>query len=296
MQAHAIDHIGIVGPNLDQLTRNFSRLGFTVAPRCELISVGPDGQSSPMGQSNCHLIFDNAYVELTAVEGDITGHHLADEIARYFGLHILVLLSENAESDRESLVRRGITAGAVAGAGRDIRYPGKSGAARFRWFRVPHEEAPDAFVCFVEHLNRELVFDPALNSHANGARSFHGVRICVADPAESADRLAHIFGCEAEQSHGEPVFRLPVGEIALHSRDFLMNEFPGLEPPPLPWVAGFSVVVADLTDCRRVLTDAGVNFTDSDQRIWVAPSESGGTLVEFVPHPSRTSIQRMVGT
>ncbi len=287
MRAHAIDHIGIVGAKLDQLVRDFSRLGFTVAPRCELVAIGTDGSEKLLGQSNCHLIFDNAYVELTAVEGEISGHHLAAEIARYYGLHILVLLSESADDDRADLLRRGFEIGDVAGAGRDIRYPGKSGQARFRWFRVPHERAPEAFFCFVEHLNRGLVFDPTLNSHANGARSFHGVRICVEDPAASAARLADVIGAEPDWIDGEPVFRLPVGEVALQSRESLQNVFPGLDPLPAPWVAGFSVEIEDLAECRSFMSDAGVGYSDDGQRIWILPQETGGTLVEFVQSSHR---------
>lgn len=282
MQVHAIDHIGVVGAKLDHLVRDFSRLGFTVAPRCELVAFDADGQEQLLGQSNCHLIFDNAYVELTAVEGDVSSHHLAAEIARYYGLHIVVLLSENADDDRAELTRRGFEIGDVADAGRDVRYPGKSGAARFRWFRVPHGRAPDAFFCFVEHLNRDLVFDPTLNSHANGARSFHGVRICVEDTGASAARLADVVGTEPEWNEGGPVFQLPVGEIALQSRKSLMAMFPGLDPKPAPWVAGFSVIAEDRDHCRSYLSEAGVRFLDDGRRTWVPPSETGGTLVEFV--------------
>lgn len=287
MRAHAIDHIGIVGAKLEQLVQDFSRLGFTVAPRCELVAIGADGSEKLLGQSNCHLIFDNAYVELTAVEGDTSGHHLAAEIARYYGLHILVLLSESAEDDRADLLRRGLEIGDVAGAGRDVRYPGKSGAARFRWFRVPHERASEAFFCFVEHLNRDLVFDATLNSHANGARSFCGVRICVDNPTASAARLVDVIGTDPDWIDGEPVFRLPVGEIALHRRENLLNVFPGLEPLPAPWVAGFSVLVENLSDCRNFLSGAGVGFSDDGQRLWVLPQETAGTLVEFVQSSHR---------
>lgn len=287
MRIPAIDHIGVVGAKLDHLVQDFARLGFTVAPRCELVAIDADGQENLLGQSNSHLIFDNAYVELTAVEGDVKNHHLAAEIARYYGLHILVLLSENADQDRAELIRRGFEIGDIANAGRDVRYPGNTGAARFRWFRVPKERVPEAFVCFVEHLNRDLVFDCGLNTHANGARSFCGVRICVADLEASAARLAAVLGTEPESRGEQLVFHLPVGEITLQSSESLLAIFPDVDPKPVPWVAGFSVITEDLADTRRHLSGAGVSFSDEKFRIWVGPEETGGTLVEFVERAGR---------
>ncbi len=278
-----IDHIGVVGPDLSALEAAFRHCGFTVAPRCELVSVAGDGTATPLGQVNSHLVFGSNYVELTAVEGDIAGHHLEHAIARYFGLHILVLSADNADRSARDVAARGFSQAAVALAGRDVDYPGGAGSARFRWFAVPQAEFPEAFVCFVEQVTPELVFDATLNDHANGARNLAGICICSQTPAESAAKLARMTGTTVEGGSDEATVGLAGGYVLFVSPQALERRYPGVRPPALPWCAGFAVDSNDLDATERDLKARGIVFHRRPERLWLEPSQCGGAIVEFRP-------------
>ena len=277
-----IDHIGIVGRDLAGLESRFHSLGFLVAPRCELVALEENGVAKPMNQHNSHLVFGSTYVELTAVSGDLRGHHLEQSLSRHFGFHIFALLAGDADLEHERMGGLGVAAGAVAVAGRTINYPSGSGMARFRWFRVPDKDAPEAFFCFVEHLTADLVFDSLLNDHPNGAYELHTMTICVEDPQSSATRLSRICGAQiVKTDHG---FELTMrqGTIRIVGPGRGQSEYGNSPMPALPFALGFSVLVGELAHTRTLLEAAHLSFRESDGSLSVEPDEAGQPVVSFV--------------
>ncbi|MCB1362900.1 MAG: VOC family protein [Rhodobacteraceae bacterium] len=282
-----LDHIGIVGPDLDALEAAFGRLGFRVAPRCELVALDENGGATPMGQVNSHLVFGDSYVELTAVRGDRSAHHLRDAIARYWGLHIVVLRTADADAQQARLKRGGSLAPAPALAGRHVSYPGGSGLARFRWFRIPEAEFPEAFLCEVEHLDRDLVFDPALNDHPNGACGLASLSLCCERPQETARRLGDIVGSQARPGDGEWIVDAGAVQVRMLDAAGLAARFPGVTAPGLPWLAAFAVHSRDPGQSAAFLDAAGIAATSGEDRIWASPDRAGGVIVEFLGANSR---------
>ena len=282
-----LDHIGIVGEDLSAMEAAYARLGFTVAPRCELVALAEDWSSRPLGQVNSHLMFDRTYVELTAVEGDLETHHLRDAIARYFGFHIVVLTADDAEATRRNVIAAGIEAPETALAGREVRYPGGHGMAGFRWFRVPDADVPDAFLCYVEQLTPELVFDASLNSHPNGARELAEITFCVADPAAAAGRFVRAtgFADATADAGGACTVNLAIGRARFVDPVGLEQAFPGVTPPALPWAAAFTVTCPDFDAPRRFFADSGLPVRENEGGLWIGPDAACGVIVEFRPGP-----------
>lgn len=280
--ASVLDHIGIVGPDLAALEADFARLGFLVAPRCELVALDAAGAATPLGQHNSHLVFDDTYVELTAVHGDLSAHHLRDAIARYWGLHIIVMRTQDASAEQARLARQGSAVPPPALAARHVAYPGGAGLARFRWFRVPETEFPEAFLCAVEHLDPGLVFDAQLNAHPNGAHALHSVTVMTDRPEAAAKRLAAIVEA-APQTVGNGI-RVPASPpcIEFMNAKALADRFGGISPPAPPWLAAFSVTCRDLDRAGRYLRDGGVGLHQAADRIWTPPEAGGGVIVEFI--------------
>ena len=278
-----LDHIGIVGADLSAMETAYARLGFTVAPRCELVALAEDGGATPLGQVNSHLVFGRTYVELTAVEGDLETHHLRDAIARYFGFHIVVLTADDVEAARRRIITGGIEAPPTALAGREVRYPGGGGMAGFRWFRVPDADLPDAFVCYVEQLTSDLVFDASLNDHPNGARDVRDIFLCVDDPADAAARFAKASGAPVTAAPDGPRVDLAVGRARFLDTEALFREFPGVAPPALPWAAGFTVSCPDFAATRRFFRNSDLPWHDGGDRLWIEPDFACGTIVAFAP-------------
>jgi len=278
-----LDHIGIVGADLEAMERAYARLGFTVAPRCELVALAGDGSATPLGQVNSHLLFGRTYVELTAVEGDLETHHLRDAIARYYGFHIVVLTAEDADAARSRLIANGLEAPPTALAGREVRYPGGRGMAGFRWFRVPDADLPDVFVCYVEQLTPDLVFDASLNDHPNGARELQEILICADDPAAAAARFARASGAAVATAPGGPRVELAVGRARFLGTEALRREFPDIAPPALPWAAGFTMSCPDIAATRRFLRNSDLSWHDGGDRMWIGPDDACGAVVAFAP-------------
>lgn len=278
----SIDHIGVVGRDLSELEDWYGQIGFRVAPRCELVSLSDQGEPRPMNQHNSHLVFSRSYVELTAVTGELAGHHLEQSLRRYYGLHILVMLSDHAELDYAKLVDAGFHPSQPGVAGRTIDYPSASGMGRFRWFRIPESEVPESYLCFVQHLTPELVFDPALTDHPNGAAQLIGLSICVDDPERSAERLASIGGETLHEVPNGIVVRFRHGEIRLMNSRQVQDRFGDLEMPARPFAAAFSVSVDDLSKPVGFLESAGVKHANEGNRAWVLPPEPFQPVVEFV--------------
>ena len=277
-----IDHIGIVADDLSELEARCEAMGFRVAPRCELLAIMEDRSARPLNQHNSHLVFGKTYVELTAVTGDLAGHHLEQALGRYFGFHIIAMLAENADREHERLAGAGYPTDNVAVAGRSIEYPSGHGMGRFRWFRIPDKDAPEAFFCYVEHRTPDLVFDPLLNDHPNGAHELHEVVICTGNPEESAERVSRICGSWASQTDAGLVLVMRQAAIRLVGPEQGQREYGDLPMPTLPFAIGFSVQTQDLQRTTRFFeaTDLAVRW--NLDALYVEPARTGQPVIGFV--------------
>lgn len=281
--ATGIDHVGIVADDLDALEATFAGLGFAVAPRCALLRPAGEG-FEPMDQLNHHLLLENGYIELTAMSRRSESHHLAPLIDRYPGLHILALATVSAEASRRALASRGLAPGEVSGAAREITYPGARGTARFKWFRVPEADAPEAFVCYCEHLTPELVKRRDLAVHANGVRRLAGMTLCVDDLDAAAGRYARLLGAVPRRGEGTAVFELAPGRLELTDRRALARRFPGAGPPVLPWAAALTLEVADFGETAGFLRRAGIDLADTGiGAAWIPAAAAAGVILELAP-------------
>ena len=277
-----IDHIGIVADDLSELETRCEAMGFRVAPRCQLVAIMEDGSARSLNQHNSHLVFGKTYVELTAVTGDLEGHHLEQALGRYFGFHIIAMLAENADREHERLAGAGYPTDNVAIAGRSIEYPSGSGMGRFRWFRVPDKDAPEAFFCYVEHMTPELVFDPLLNEHPNGAHELHEVVICTGNPEESAERLARICGSLATETDGGLVVAMHQAAIRLVGPEQGQLEYGDMPMPALPFAIGFRVQTRDLQRTTRFFEATDLAVRRNRDALYVEPARTGQPVIGFV--------------
>jgi len=260
-----VDHVGILREAIAPLKRDWEALGFRVVGPEELIGIDAAGEPRGLGQFSAHVMFEQDYIELTAVERPSPDHHLARFLGRGGGLRLVILAAADIESRRAALQARGLAPGPVSEAARDIRY-GAGGTARFRWFPVAAEACPDVLMACVHHETPEIVFQPAVAQHPNTATGI--------------TRLLYT---------GE---RLPDGYAALAA-----NEGVALEARPLaamtvlfgdsldgcPPFAGLAVAVRDPQAAAAVLTANAVPFRRGPEGLAVAPDRAGGVGVVFEP-------------
>ena len=62
-----VDHIGILGADIDALVDEFRGLGFSIVGPAELTAIDADGTQRGLGQHSAHIMFADTYIELTSV-------------------------------------------------------------------------------------------------------------------------------------------------------------------------------------------------------------------------------------
>ena len=192
----SLDHLGLVGSSIGPLRQAWLDRGFCVTEPEALMALDPrTGQRVPLGQQSCHIIFEQGYIELTAVDTVTPEHHLYRGIRhpRTHGdvlLAIIAMGTEDIEGVHAQLAEAGLPVGTLAQASRPIHYGTRRGDALFRWFMLSAASTPEALVCFVRNERPELIFQPEVQQHPNGARALESVILCSNEPEVTAARYA----------------------------------------------------------------------------------------------------------
>lgn len=271
-----LDHTGLAVRDLEAARALFASLGFRLTPRELLTRPGPDGKPVSTGAENHVFMLSRGYQELIAVTDPAAGHMLVPRIARYWGLHIVIVATDDADGDRQRLADGGVPVSPCTTWSREV--PGK-GEARFRFFLVGDAQAPECMLGIVQHLTPEILRPPELLMHANGATALNGCVLHVAAREEARARYARIFGDLHEARAGDEV-RFPDGTwLRLADRALLQSTFPGADVPEAPAVAAIEFAVRN----PRFIEASGVPLTRDAGGCWLAPRDAFGAVIRFVP-------------
>jgi hypothetical protein len=195
----ALDHVGYVGADMGALRATMQRLGFACTdPRPLLREAADGGAPQSLQQESCHVVFGAGYLELSAVLTDDPRHHLGAYRARGTGLHILALGSDDVDARQARCRAVGIAVTAASNAARRIDYGTRHGEARFRWFMLEPHAAPDGLVCVVRNETPELVFQPAVQQHDNGAVALVEMALQVDDLQAAARRYGALLDVDVD--------------------------------------------------------------------------------------------------
>jgi catechol 2,3-dioxygenase-like lactoylglutathione lyase family enzyme len=267
-----LDHTGLAVRDLDAARDTFKALGFTLTPREVLTRPGPDGRPVSTGADNHVFMLERGYQELITITDPGAGHMLLPRLARYWGLHIVILESDDAEADRAAMAGRGIPVSACATWGREV--PGR-GEARFRFFVVAGNEAPECMLGIVQHLTPEKLRTPELLAHRNGAKALVGCTLHVSDLGEASRRYARILNLPAADT-----FDLGRGTwLKLADDAGLVRRYPGAGLPAAPSVAAVEFAVGDI----GVIDASGVPLVREGGSRRIAPSHALGAVIRFIP-------------
>ncbi len=282
MTPRLLDHVGLVGDALAPLRAAWTRLGFAPTEPRPLLGRGATGEPVPLGQSSCHAVFDGGYVELTAVDAGTERHHLDPWRRHGAGLWIVAFGAADVAAARARCAAAGLAVTPAMDAARAIDYGARHGEARFRWFMLDAAASPEALLCVVEHRTPELVFQPEVRRHPNGARALRGLQIVVADPAAAAERYERLLGCAARDEGGARVLSLGCETLELLTPAGFAARF-GRPAPAHPGPAALQVEVADLPACGALLAAAGVDVARSPRGgLLVGPADAGQVVLEFL--------------
>jgi hypothetical protein len=220
--AIGLDHVGIVGADLDALARAFSGLGFHLTPYA--------AHASGRTANRCAMLRDGGYLELMATVPGQSSATLDRFLARGAGAHVLALEVADEAAARDRLRRAGI-ASEVSTTGRDADQHG----AKARFAVVMPSDLPEGRVLLIRHLTRDLLWRPDTVDHPNRAVALTEAVYASDAPAETMTRLCRLAGRPAEP---DPLggYRIPLarGCVRILPRAAAAALFPGAAGvPPL---------------------------------------------------------------
>jgi catechol 2,3-dioxygenase-like lactoylglutathione lyase family enzyme len=265
-----IDHVMIAVRDLADAHRKLSRLGFTLSPR---------GEHSRLATANHTAMFSAGnYLELLTLRAPQPANRaFALPPGLHEGATALALRTSDPKSLRDALRAEGFETAEPIEFSRAV----DDDLARFT--TVALSPRPDlgltVFACC--HHTPELVWRPALLSHANGAMGLRRIGFVSAAHEIQAAAYGRLLG--APPVHTAWGFSLSVGSVTLEFRQALA---PAAQKPPPP-IATLGFAVASVPGLERYLFGAGVPFTADGAMRRVAASHAAGCDYTFEPAERR---------
>ncbi len=282
-----IDHLVLCVRDLEAARRFYARLGFTTTPPAV----------HPFGTGNSLVQLQGNFIELLSVvapekipamaPGTFSfGAFNQDFLARREGMSMLVFQSDDARRDQREFAEKGLTTYAPFDFSRSATLPdGGTVTVGFSLAFVTDPRMPEAafFVC--QQHAPEHFWKPDYQQHANGAHAVDEVLMVAEAPASYAGLFESLQGPQnVSGAEGELSVTTALGRITLLDPTAFAARFPdvaNLGAPATPRFAGYRIKVADLGRSRTLFRQAGIEFRDEDDRIWIPSPEAFGISIEF---------------
>ena len=276
----SLDHVGFMVRDLDAGEARWRKLGFTLAPRSPQMGATPDcAVMAPWATSNHCAMFARGYLELIGITDPARHNPWTAFLDRFEGIHITAFRCADAESAYAGLARRAEGFDPPLQRRRDAPYGDGVREFRFRNIFSQDDRYPEGRFIVIEHQTPEVIWQPALMTHPNGAVAFEEVVFCADPAAPTARRIEAITGAKASGGTIELPGR---GRATILDPAEYCARFDGAAPPVLPCAAAVVVAVDDLAKPRTCLAEAGIApMMSSDGTIWVPAEHANGGIVAF---------------
>ena len=276
-----IDHVAHFVPDIAAASAALERLGFTLTPfSAQSHRLTPGGPPVPAGTGNRCVMLEAGYLEfLTPTGATPIADQLRAAIARYVGVHLLAFGTGAPEADHARLAAAGFEPLAPVALQRPISTEDGEGIARFTVVRVAPGTMAEGRIQFCQHHTPDLVWQKRWLAHRNAASELAAVVVCVADPREAAQRYSRFTGVACTGKGGEWHMETARGSVIFTDAGTLSRTL-GVEPPALPWIAGYVLDTGDIGRTREALDAAGFETKDAGERLSVVlPRELGGVII-----------------
>ena len=273
------DHVVVTVRDLDASARAWGLLGFTVSPR---------GTHSPhLGTGNYTIMFGEDYLELLGVLTETDQNKpTRDFLAKRDGIERTAFTTDDAAGGAAELKARGLEPLGPVHFGRPVDLPGGgTGEAKFNVFRWPLDQNPGGMRIFAcQHLTRETVWIPELQSHANGARRIARIEILTADPEAAAKKMAGLIDEPATKTPDG--WRVPSGG---KRADFLFYDAAGFaarypaavrEGAAAEGAVAIVIATGDLAKAKA----ASAAIAHGEETVSVPASRANGVVISFIPN------------
>jgi catechol 2,3-dioxygenase-like lactoylglutathione lyase family enzyme len=274
-----VDHVVVTVRDLDAAAAQWKKLGFTVSPR---------GTHSPqMGTGNYTIMFGEDYVELLGVLHDTDQNRpTRDLLAKREGIERTAFTTDDAAAGAAEIEARGFEPLGPTHFGRPVDLPGGGKTeAKFNVFRWPLAESPGGMRIFAcQHLTRDAVWIPELQTHQNGAARIVRIEILSANPKAAADHLGRLIDQPASPS-GD-AWRVPSGgkhaDFLFYDAAAFAKRYPdAVRKGGAPeGAAALAIGTSDVAAAAKTLGSLGIAH---DGAVSVPAAAANGVVVSFVP-------------
>lgn len=273
-----IDHTLVGVRDLEAARERWLRLGFTATPR---------GRHIGWGTANYCIMLERGYIELLGIlDPSQFTNNLDKFLESREGLMGLAFASVDPAATKARLEAAGLHPDGPKDLKRLLELPEGDALPEFRLLFLPREETPglSAFVCC--HLTPGLIRRPAWLEHANGARALVGMTVVVEDPARTAAAYRPFFGPDCVRSiAGGAEVACGRERLRFVTCDGFAALYPGLggwSAQAAPFPAAMTVAVREPSQTMTCLWNRAIRADRDGDRIWIAPSEANGLVLEFV--------------
>lgn len=277
-----LDHIAHFVADGDAASAALETFGFTVTPfSAQSHRPTPDAPLTPAGTGNRCVMLRRGYLEFLTPTGQTPiADQLRQSIQRYTGVHLIALGTADPQTDHTRLDAAGFKPLPTLALQRPIGTPDGEQTARFAVQRVPSGTMPEGRIQFVQHQTPDLVWQRRWLDHANRCFGLAAAFICVADPAEAAERYARYTGIRAETQGSTRRLVTARGDLFFLTPETVKATL-GVEPPTVPWIAGYALDCSDTTIARSRLEMRDIETRDlgAGRFAVTAPPALGGVMV-----------------
>jgi hypothetical protein len=286
-----LDHLGLATRNLESARRAFERLGFTLSPRSmHAGSSEAGGPVVPWGSGNHCAMFENGYLELLGLVDASLPSNVKQMVARYEGLHIVALACASADETYRHALASGVAAREPITLERDASFGVDGNATRRAGFRNVYLDPiayPEARFILIEHRTPDVLWQPHLLGHANGATGLDAVYLVSADVVDTVRRFTVLFG-QPRQVGESQRFELPRGSLWVTSEKTMRAAAPVYDNAPIHPVAAASIRVKSLPDLEQLLEKNSVRFSrgttlcGTQPCLWVGSAQAEHAVLQFI--------------
>lgn len=282
-----LDHVGVAIRDLERGRIAYERLGFRLTSRSiHRGSPSPGAPVIPFGSGNHCAMFGDGYLEVVGVTDPAVFSNIRSMVARYEGAHIVAFGVDSADETHRTLSARGIPIEPARDLQRDAAYGPQGEDTRLAAFRNMYFDQaryPEARLLYIEHLTRDVLWQPHLLDHPNGTVALRDIFLCVEEAHGVAAQYGTLFDTAPVRiADDEWRITLARGSVWIASPAAWARRSGGAIAPAVPCPGGIGFRVNDLAATRALLADRGVEVREGqDGGAWVAPADACGAAIGF---------------
>lgn len=269
------DHLSILNLNLGTSANIFFDLGFVRGGGRTAL----DQKVMEMTAPTIRFVFDNAYIECVQFPPEISEFY--SYLNSPAGIHIIALLTPNAETTRQRLCAQGLDIDECERVTRqNVDYGEKQGAVVFNLAPLPVEIIPRTHIAFLEHLTHDLMYQPTRCAHINAVSRLEGAVLCF-DSEETANRIESQLTSLAALAEND---KCEGGMTALRFMDYdsFAREYNSQPDPAGSPFTALEFGTPDLDATIRYLRLSGYLMEEKEDRVRIWPPKRLGLVLDFI--------------